>query len=132
MGSPPPDRDPRPKLALTSAPDPNAQIQQVFYCFIGECFLKNSNPNYTDHERKGKNTFNFFSENWVSQGTSAGASWERCWWELDQADVELQKMNMAASMARASTAKGDRAGASREWRVGGFHGGQGSGGRRHG
>ena len=67
MGSPPPDRDPRPKLALTSAPDPNAQIQQVFYCFIGECFLKNSNPNYTDHERKGKNTFNFFSENWVSQ-----------------------------------------------------------------
>ncbi len=62
MGSPPPDRDPRPKLALTSAPDPNAQIQQVFYCFIGECFLKNSNPNYTDHERKGKNTFNFFSE----------------------------------------------------------------------
>jgi hypothetical protein len=66
MGSPPPDQDPRPKLALTSAPDPNAQIQQVFYCFIGECFLKNSNPNYTDHERKGKNTFNFFSENWVS------------------------------------------------------------------
>jgi hypothetical protein len=54
MGSPPPDQDPRPKLALTSAPDPNAQIQQVFYCFIGECFLKNSNPNYTDHERKGK------------------------------------------------------------------------------
>ena len=69
MGSPPPDRDPRPKLALTSAPDPNAQIQQVFYCFIGECFLKNSNPNYTDHERKGKNTFNFFSENWVSHST---------------------------------------------------------------
>jgi hypothetical protein len=66
MGSPPPDRDPRPKLALTSAPDPNAQIQQVLYYFIGECFLKNSNPNYTDHERKGKNTFNFFSENWVS------------------------------------------------------------------
>jgi hypothetical protein len=28
---------------------------------------KNSNPNYIDHERKGKNTFNFFSENWVSQ-----------------------------------------------------------------
>jgi hypothetical protein len=44
MGSPPPDRDPRPKLALTSAPDPSAQIQQVFYCFTGECFLKNSNP----------------------------------------------------------------------------------------
>jgi hypothetical protein len=70
MGSPPPDQDPRPKLALTSAPDPNAQIQQVFYCFFGECFLKNSNPNYTDHERKGKNTFNFFSENWVSQRMS--------------------------------------------------------------
>jgi hypothetical protein len=67
MGSPPLDRDPRPKLALTSAPNPNAQIQQVFYYFIGECFLKNSNPNYTDHERKGKNTFNFFLENWVSQ-----------------------------------------------------------------
>jgi hypothetical protein len=67
MGSPPPDRDPRPKLALTSAPDPSAQIQQIFYCFTGECFLKNSNPNYTDHERKGKNKFNFFSENWVSQ-----------------------------------------------------------------
>lgn len=70
MDSPAPDRDPRPKLALTSAPDPSAQIQQVFYCFIGECFLKNSNPNYTDHERKGKNTFNFFSENWVSQQAS--------------------------------------------------------------
>jgi hypothetical protein len=68
MGSPPPDRDPRPKLALMSAPDPSAQIQQVFYCFIGECFVKNSNPNYIDQERKGKNTFNFFSENWVSQG----------------------------------------------------------------
>jgi hypothetical protein len=66
MGSPPTDRDPRPKLALTSAPDPSAQVQQVFYSFIGECFLKNSNPNYTDHERKGKNKFNFFSENWVS------------------------------------------------------------------
>jgi hypothetical protein len=66
MGSPPPDRDPRPKLALTSAPDHSAQIQQVIYCFTGECFLKNSNPNYTDHERKGKNKFNFFSENWVS------------------------------------------------------------------
>jgi hypothetical protein len=66
MGSPPPDRDPRPKLALTSAPDPSTQIQQVFYCFTGECFLKNSNPNYTDHERKGKNKFNFFLENWVS------------------------------------------------------------------
>jgi hypothetical protein len=62
MGSPPQDRDPRPKLALTSAPDPNAQIQQVMYCFTGECFLKNSNPNYTDHERKGKNKFNFFQK----------------------------------------------------------------------
>jgi hypothetical protein len=31
---------------------------------------KNSNPNYTDHERKGKNKFNFFSENWVSQVAS--------------------------------------------------------------
>ena len=69
MGSPPPDRDPRPKLALMSAPDPSAQIQQIFYCFTGECFVKNSNPNYTDHERKGKNTFNFFSENWVSHST---------------------------------------------------------------
>jgi hypothetical protein len=62
MGYPPPDRDPRPKLALTSAPDPNAQIQQVFYSFIGECFLKNSNPNYTDHERKGKNTLTSFQK----------------------------------------------------------------------
>jgi hypothetical protein len=26
VGSPPPDRDPRPKLALTSAPDPSAQV----------------------------------------------------------------------------------------------------------
>jgi hypothetical protein len=70
MGSPPPDRDPRPKLALTSAHDPSAQIQQVFYCFTGECFLKNTNPNYTDHERKGENTFNSFSENWVSHPSS--------------------------------------------------------------
>jgi hypothetical protein len=69
MGSPPTDRDPRPKLALTSAPDPSAQIQQVIYYFTGGCFLKNSNPNYTDHDRKGKNKFNFFSENWVSHST---------------------------------------------------------------
>jgi hypothetical protein len=54
MGSLPPDRDPWPKLTLTSAPDPSAQIQQVFYCFTGECFLNNANPNYTDHERKRK------------------------------------------------------------------------------
>jgi hypothetical protein len=44
MGSPPPDRDPRPKLVLTSAPDPSAQVQQVFYCFTGECFLKKLQP----------------------------------------------------------------------------------------
>jgi hypothetical protein len=44
MGSPPPDRDPRPKLALTSAPDPSTQIQQVIYCFTGECFLKKLQP----------------------------------------------------------------------------------------
>jgi hypothetical protein len=44
MGSPPLDRDPRPKLALTSAPDPSAQIQQVIYYFTGECFLKKLQP----------------------------------------------------------------------------------------
>jgi hypothetical protein len=66
MGSPPPDRDPRPKLALTSAPDPRAQVQQEFYCFTGECFLNAHKSNYTDHGRKGKKKFNFFSENWVS------------------------------------------------------------------
>jgi hypothetical protein len=44
MGSPPPDRYPQPKLALTSAPDPNAQIQQVIYYFTGECFLKKLQP----------------------------------------------------------------------------------------
>jgi hypothetical protein len=80
-GLPTPDRDPRPKLALTSAPDPSAQVQQVFYCFTGECFLKNSNPNYTDHERKGKNKFNFFSENWVSHSSSqagCGSSHSQC------------------------------------------------------
>jgi hypothetical protein len=60
MGSPPPNRDPRPKLALTSAPDPSAQIQQVFYYFTGECFLKNSNPkgkiNLTSFQKIGYHT----------------------------------------------------------------------------
>jgi hypothetical protein len=43
MGSPHPDRDPRPKLALTSAPDPSAQT-----CIILDssttvnCFAPNS------------------------------------------------------------------------------------------
>jgi hypothetical protein len=54
MGSPPPDRDPRPKLALTSAPDSSAQIQQVFYCFIGECFLKTPTPTTQITKEKGK------------------------------------------------------------------------------
>jgi hypothetical protein len=44
MGSPPPDRDPPPKLTLTSAPYPSAQIQPVIYYFIGECFLKKLQP----------------------------------------------------------------------------------------
>ena len=54
MGSPPPDRDPRPKLALTSALDPSAQVQQVFYCFIGECFLKTPTPTTQITKEKGK------------------------------------------------------------------------------
>jgi hypothetical protein len=66
MGSPPPDRDPRPKLALTSAPDPSAQVQQVFYCFTGECFLKKLQRQLHRSQKKRENKFNFFSENWVS------------------------------------------------------------------
>jgi hypothetical protein len=72
VGSPPPDRDPRPTLALTSAPDPSAQVQQEFYCFTGECFLKVPNPCSTGPRRENKEQkriiFNFsFFENWVSQ-----------------------------------------------------------------
>jgi hypothetical protein len=52
MGSPPPDRDPQPKLALTSVPDPRAQVQQELYCFTGECFLKVPNPCSTGPEEK--------------------------------------------------------------------------------
>jgi hypothetical protein len=61
MGSPPPDRDPRPKLALTSVPDPRAPVQQEFYCFTGECFLKVSNPCSTGpgRENKEKNNLQF-------------------------------------------------------------------------
>jgi hypothetical protein len=54
VGSPPQDRDSRPKLALTSAPDPNAQDQQEFYCFTGECFLKIPNPSSTGPRREIK------------------------------------------------------------------------------
>ena len=54
MGSPPPDRDPRPKLALTSVPDPRAPVQQEFYCFTSECFLKVPNPCCTGPERENK------------------------------------------------------------------------------
>jgi hypothetical protein len=43
-----------------SAPDPSTQIQQVFYCFTGECFLKNSNPkgkiNLTSFQKIGYHT----------------------------------------------------------------------------
>ena len=65
MGSPPPDRDPRPKLALTSVPDPRAPVQQEFYCFTSECFLKVPNPCCTgpEREKQGKKRiiFNFSS-----------------------------------------------------------------------
>jgi hypothetical protein len=54
MGSPPPDRDPRPKLALTSVPDPRAPVQQEFYCFTSECFLKVPNPCSTGPGRENK------------------------------------------------------------------------------
>jgi hypothetical protein len=54
MGSPPPDRDPRLKLALTSVPDPRAPVQQEFYCFTGECFLKVPNPCSTGPETENK------------------------------------------------------------------------------
>jgi hypothetical protein len=54
MGFPPPDRDPRPKLALMSAPDPSAQVQQEFYCFTGECFLKTPTPTTLIMKEKGK------------------------------------------------------------------------------
>ena len=63
MGSPPPDRDPWPKLALTSAPDPSTQVQQVFYCFTGECFPKFQTPVAQDPEEKTRKKiiFNFSS-----------------------------------------------------------------------
>jgi hypothetical protein len=54
VGSPPPDRDPWPKLALKSAPDPSAQVQQEFYCFTDECFLKVPNPCSTGPGRENK------------------------------------------------------------------------------
>jgi hypothetical protein len=54
MGSPPPDRDPRPKLTLTSVPDPRAPVQQEFYCFTSECLLKVPNPCSTGPGRENK------------------------------------------------------------------------------
>jgi hypothetical protein len=62
MGSPPPDRDPRPKLALTSAPDPSAQVQQVFYCFTCECFLKTPTPTTQITKGKGKRNLTSFQK----------------------------------------------------------------------
>jgi hypothetical protein len=64
MGSPPPDRDPRPKLTLASVPDPRAPVQQEFYCFTSECFLKVPNPCSTGPGRENKEKriiFNFSS-----------------------------------------------------------------------
>jgi hypothetical protein len=66
VGFPPPDRDPRPKLAPTSALDPSAQVRREFYWFTGECFLK-KDPNRVaqDPEEKTKKekrrNFNFLS-----------------------------------------------------------------------
>jgi hypothetical protein len=37
-----------------STPDPRAQVQQEFYCFISECFLKVANPCSTGPERENK------------------------------------------------------------------------------
>jgi hypothetical protein len=53
------------QLALTSAPDPSAQVQQEFYCFTGECFLKTPKPSSTgpgreNKEKKNKLQFLFF------------------------------------------------------------------------
>jgi hypothetical protein len=53
-GSHPSDRD---------QPDPSRKKCQKIYCFPEECLLK-LNPNATEHERKEKKKFNFFSENW--------------------------------------------------------------------
>jgi hypothetical protein len=70
----------------------------------------------------------------VQGGTSAGASSERCESPASREGAlagtrsgrrRAAEMNTAASMARASTTEGDRAGASTERRVGGFHGGHG-------
>jgi hypothetical protein len=87
MGSPPPDRDPRHKLALTSAPDPSSQIQQVFYCFTGECFLKTPTPTTQITKEKGKNKFNFFSENWVSHWNQVVV--KQCSYVVKQFDIIL-------------------------------------------
>jgi hypothetical protein len=53
------------QLALTSAPDPSAQVQQEFYYFTGECFLKIPNlsstgPGRENKEKKNKLQFLFF------------------------------------------------------------------------
>jgi hypothetical protein len=66
VGFPPPDRDPRPKLAPTSAPDPSAQVQQEFYWFTGECFLKKiqtlvaQDPEEKTKKKKNKLQFSLF------------------------------------------------------------------------
>jgi hypothetical protein len=53
------------QLALTSAPDPSAQVLNEFYCFTGECFLKTPNPSSIgpgreNKEKKNKLQFLFF------------------------------------------------------------------------
>jgi hypothetical protein len=65
-----PDRDPRPNLLSRLPPTP-AHVSQEFYCFTGECLLKQRNPKPQLHRsrKKREKRFNFFSENWVSHST---------------------------------------------------------------
>jgi hypothetical protein len=48
-----PDRDPRPNLLSRLLPTP-VHVPQEFYCFTGECFLKQRNPKPQLHRSRKK------------------------------------------------------------------------------
>jgi hypothetical protein len=63
-GSHPPDQDQWPKLALPFELLTPAEKMPKDILFPEECLLKLQTPNATEHKRKEKKKFNFFSENW--------------------------------------------------------------------
>jgi hypothetical protein len=66
----PSDANQQPKThSLNRAPDPGERMPKKVQCFSEISASQTPNPNGSEHERKEKKNFNFFSENWVSHST---------------------------------------------------------------